>query len=76
MYHHPKYYKEMRAERRKQQAASLKRAINETVPWNEVIEAQAASVKPQAEDTSDTSSKRQAPSSKHQASSRKRQAAQ
>ena len=73
---HPKYYAELRAERRKQQAASLKRAINETVPWNEIVEAQAASVKPQAEDTSDTSSKPQAPSSKHQASSRKQQAAQ
>ena len=75
MYYHPKYYKEMRAERRKQQAASLKRAINETVPWNEIVEAQASSFKPQAEDTSDTSNKPQAPSSKHQASSRKQQAA-
>ena len=34
----------------------------------------AASFKPQAEDTSDTSSKPQAPSGKHQASSRKQQA--
>ena len=58
---HPKYYAEMRKEL---QAASLKQVINETVPWNEIVEAQASSSKPQA------------PSSKHQASSREQQAAQ
>jgi len=65
MYHHPKYYAALRAEKRKLQASSLKQAIQETVPWNEVLEAtssQAPSGKPQA------------PSSKLQASSRKRQA--
>ncbi len=72
IFKHPKYYKEMRAKRKKQQAASLKRAINETVPWNEIVEAQAASVKPQAKKA--PSSKLQAPSSKHQAPSRKLQA--
>ena len=70
---HPKYYAAMRKEL---QASSVKQAIQETVPWNEIVEAQAASVKPQAEDTSDTSNKPQAPSSKHQASSREQQAAQ
>ena len=47
----------------KPQAASIKQqAIDETVPHQEILEAQAASNKPQA------------PSSKPQASSRKRQA--
>ena len=59
---HPKYYAALRAERRKLQAASLKQIINETVPWNEIVEAQASSSKPQA-----PSSKPQAPSRKCQA---------
>jgi len=65
MYHHPKYYEALRAERRKLQAASLKQAIQETVPQCDIEEAtrsQAPSCKPQA------------PSSKRQASSRKLQA--
>jgi len=65
MYHHPKYYAALRAEKRKLQAASLKQAIQETVPWNEVLEATSSEA---------PSSKLQAPSSKRQASSRKRQA--
>ena len=37
---HPKYYAELRAERRKLQAASSKRqAIEETVPHNDIEEA-------------------------------------
>jgi len=44
----PKYWAELRAEKRKLQAASLKQAIQETVPWNEVVEAEASSSKPQA----------------------------
>jgi hypothetical protein len=55
---HPKYYAALRAEKRKLQAASLKQAIQETVPHNDIEEA--------------TSSKPQAPSSesfKQQASS-------
>ena len=48
IFRHPKHYKEMRVERRKLQAASLKQVINERVPWNEVVEAQASSLKPQA----------------------------
>jgi len=67
---HPKYYKEMRAERRKLQAASSKQqAIDETIPYNDIEEA--ASSKPQAEE----SSKQQASSPKHKASSSKPQAA-
>jgi len=46
---HPKYYKEIRAERKKLQAASSKQqAIDETVPYNDVEEAQASSSKRQA----------------------------
>jgi hypothetical protein len=144
---HPKYYAELRAERRKQQAASVKPQAEATsdkqqaqptvvlkkkiidnasilrytgiitdgnarhaqlnaspsippgsmpvspsqVPcnslkkvWGKAVASPEVgiqnkknlSVKQQAEDTSDTSNKPQAPSSKHQASSRKQQAAQ
>ena len=69
-FHHPKHYKELRAERRKLQAASLKQAIQETVPQCDIEEA--ASVKPQAVEAS--SSKLQAPHTKLQAPSRKLQA--
>ena len=65
MYHHPKYYAALRAERRKLQAASLKQAIQGTVPQCDIEEAtssQASSSKPQAQ------------TSKLQALSRKRQA--
>ena len=69
-FRHPKYYKEMRklqAASHKHQASSDKQqAIDETVPHQEILEAQA---------TEDTSNKRQAPSDKRQASSRKQQAA-
>ena len=55
-FRHPKYYAKLRAERRKLQAASLKQAIQETVPQCDIEEAsstkriklQAASRKPQA----------------------------
>ena len=70
---HPKYYAEMRKEL---QAASLKQVINETVPWNEVVEAQASSDKQQATEIQASSGKHQAPSCKPQASSREQQAAQ
>jgi hypothetical protein len=63
---HPKHYAELRAIRRKHQAASDKQqAIDETVPHQEILEAQAKL---------DTSNKPQAPSGKRQASSRKQQA--
>ena len=45
-FHHPKYYKEMRAERRKLQAASSKRqAIEETVPHNDIEEATSSKIR-------------------------------
>ena len=62
---HPKYYAALRAEKRKLQAASLKQAIQETVPQCDIEEAtssQASSYKPQA-----LKSKLQAPSRKRQA---------
>jgi hypothetical protein len=65
MYYHPNHYKKLRAASRKLQASSLKQAIQETVPWNEVLEAtssQASSRKLQAPRT-----KLQAPSPKLQA---------
>ena len=67
---HPKYYAALRAERRKLQATSLKQAIQETVPWNEVVEA--SSSKPQA--PSESNVKLQASSPKQQASSSKPEA--
>ena len=70
MYYHPKYYAALRAEKRKLQAASLKQAIQETVPQCDIEEA--SSSKPQA--PSDESSKQQASSPKHKASSSKPQA--
>ena len=38
---HPYYYKKLRAQARK--LTSLQAAIQETVPWNEVVEAQSTS---------------------------------
>ena len=68
---HPKYYAALRAERRKHQASSGKHQAD-------LSKDKPLKVHPiyqeQAEDTSDTSSKPQAPSSKLQAPSRKRQA--
>ena len=66
VFRHPKYY----AERRKLQAASLKQAIQETVPQCDIEEA--ASLKRQASQA--PSSKPQALYNKRQASSPKRQA--
>ena len=71
-WHHPNYYKKL-----KRKATSSKhQAIQETVPHNDIEEAQAsshklqaASLKPQA-----SSSKLQAASVKHQVTSRKPQA--
>ena len=68
---HPKYYKEMRAERKKLQAASLKQAIQETVPQCDIEEASSSKLQAPREE----SSKQQASSPKQQASSSKPQAA-
>jgi len=69
-YHSPKYWKEM-AVLRKEHAAR-QQAIDETVPYNDIEEAQASSFKRQARRA--TSNKRQATSTKDQAPSHKRQA--
>jgi hypothetical protein len=71
VFKHPKYYEELRKRREKenskQQAASDKQqAIDETVPYNDIEEAQAPS---------DSRYKRQASSPERQASSDKPQAA-
>ena len=59
--------------RKKRQATSDKQqAIDETVPYNDIEEAQASSFKRQAHQA--TSRKRQAPSTKAQAPSQKNQA--
>jgi hypothetical protein len=42
---HPKYWAELRAEKRKLQAASLKQAIQETVPQCDIEEASRESVR-------------------------------
>ena len=78
MWHHPKYYKELRKRNKSDQVISLRAAtagtgvhpgpglqqvIEETVPHNDIEEASSAKLKePQA-----SSGKHQAPSSKRQA---------
>ncbi len=63
-FHHPKYYKEMRAERKKHQAASDKQQATSCSKDPDLPHPQIQA----------SSSKPQAPSSKLQAASRKRQA--
>ena len=81
VFKHPKYYKELRKRNKSDQVISSEsgtppnerapgpglkqQAIEETVPHNDIEEAQAASVKHQAPE--ETSDKRQAPSNKRQA---------
>ena len=81
MWRHPKYYKELRKRNKSDQVISSEsgtppnerapgpglkqQAIEETVPHNDIEEAQASSVKPQAPEAS--SGKHQAPSNKRQA---------
>ena len=65
MWHHPKYYKELRKRNKLDQAISLRESetsAGERAPGPGLTETQASS------------GKRQAPSRKHQAPSRKRQA--
>ena len=76
MYYHPKYYKEMRAKRRKLQAASDKPYQINYDDFCKGDEEEASSSKPQAasfkpQAPSDSSSKQQASSPKQQASSAK-----
>jgi len=76
MFKHPKYYKELektRKEFQKRQAAGVKQqAIEESVPYTDVIEA--SGVKLSNQPVQASSDKRQAPGRKLQASGRKQQA--
>ena len=74
MWHHPKYYKELRKRNKSDQAISLRESETSTGERSPGpgLKPQAASVKRQA--VQDEGDKRQAASSKDQASSRKRQA--
>ena len=75
MWHHPKYYKELRKRNKLDQAISTSGSTERSDKRSPGpgLKPQASSVKPQA--TVDASNKLQAPSGKHQASSRKQQAA-
>ena len=76
-WHHPNYYKKLKREA----TSSKQQAIQETVPHNDIEEAQASSSKPhyqinyddfcKGDEEEASSSKPQAPSVKHQASSSK-----
>ena len=68
MWHHPKYYKELRKRNKLDQAISLRAHDGERERASD------PGLKPQATDPQASSGKLQAPSRKHQASSRKRQA--
>ncbi len=73
MWHHPKYYKELRKRNKSDQAISSKNSTEESERSpGPGLKPQAASVKPQA--VQDEGDKRQAASGKVQASSRKHQA--
>ena len=67
VFKHPKYYKELRARNKSDQAISLKSSDENNLEraTGPGPKQQASSVKPQAPE--DTSDKRQAPSSKRQA---------
>ena len=72
MFHHPKYYKELRSIRNKLDQAISEEAVLPSVRTGPGLKQQSASLKRKASE--DTSAKQQAPSDKPQASSRKRQA--
>ena len=69
MWHHPKYYKELRKRNKSDQAISSQK----TVDVGDSVRP-APGLKQQATSFQASSDKLQAPSNKHQASSRKRQA--
>jgi hypothetical protein len=69
MWHHPKYYKELRKRNKSDQAISSQK----TVDVGDSVRPDPG-LKPQATSSQASSDKRQAPSNKRQASSRKRQA--
>ena len=76
MFHHPKYYKELRKRNKLDQAISLRAYDGECERAPEPgHKQQASSAKQQATSSEISSNKPQAPSNKPQASSRKQQAA-
>jgi len=77
MWHHPKYYKELRKRNKLDQAISRDASTEDNcVRPGPGLKPQAPSDKPQATSSQTSSDKHQASSNKHQAASRKRQAAQ
>ena len=81
MWHHPKYYKELRKRNKEEARSQLKvpssnldQAISPEAHDGERERASDPGLKPQATSSQASSGKRQAPSRKHQAPSRKRQA--
>ena len=76
MFHHPKYYKELRKRNKLDQAISLRAYDGECERAPDPgHKQQASSAKQQATSSEISSDKHQAPSNKLQASSRKQQAA-
>ena len=76
MFHHPKYYKELRKRNKLDQAISLRAYDGECERAPDPgHKQQASSAKQQATSSEISSNKPQAPSNKPQASSRKQQAA-
>ena len=76
MFHHPKYYKELRKRNKLDQAISLRAYDGECERAPDPgHKQQASSAKQQATSSEISSNKLQAPSNKPQASSRKQQAA-
>ena len=76
MFHHPKYYKELRKRNKLDQAISLRAHAGECARAPDPgHKQQASSAKQQATSSEISSNKLQAPSNKPQASSRKQQAA-
>ena len=77
MWHHPKYYKELRKRNKLDQAISRDASTEDNcVRPGPGLKPQAPSDKPQATSSQTSSDKHQASSNKPQASSRKRQAPQ
>ena len=74
VFRHPNYYKQLK-EKYEQEATSVKQqAIEETVPYTDIIEAGNDNPDPTRRVGPGSGTKRQAPSSKHQASSGKPEA--
>jgi hypothetical protein len=77
MWHHPKYYKELRKRNKEEARAQLKvpsSNLDQTISKESSTEENQRASDPGLTETQASSGKRQAPSRKHQAPSRKRQA--